>query len=74
MTRVDLKAILDALDRARMRHGEGDGAEHILAELFDHTYAPAIRLRAAPPREVPPSQPCEVRIDRDREFPDRSTL
>lgn len=73
MSDVDLRILLDELQRARMRHGEGDDAQHVLRELLDRTYAPAIRLRAAPPRRVPPNQPRDLRINRDREFPDRNT-
>jgi hypothetical protein len=48
---ADLQTILNALNRARTRLREGDGAEHILGELLDATYAPAVRLRAARSRE-----------------------
>ena len=49
MSDADLRTLLNALQRARMRAGEGDPAVAVLNELLDHTYAPAIRLRAAPP-------------------------
>jgi hypothetical protein len=64
VTSADLATILNALNRARMRLGEGDGAEHILGELLDVTHAPAIRLRTAPPREP----------RNTRDWPDRNTL
>lgn len=45
MTSADIRTVLDALDRARMRDDEGDAPEHVIAELLANTDAPAKRLR-----------------------------